>query len=169
MRSSIAFLDLGYTHSDQPRRPRGGASIPVHHPKEAADRSPAAAALRVMRRQLDQADGRLTDGTRATDDPFARRQLMDAYERLKSALAVYNTFAVDLDVPAARVLIGDAELALPVSIPEKRQIDAKAANRPATPFVEETGVRASAEPCDALTQAEIEQARAAFFARGGAK
>lgn len=168
MRVSESFLDLGYSRPDQPRRPRGAAATPVHHPRTAADRSPAAAALRAMRRQLDQADGQLTTGERAGDDPFARRQLMDAYERLKSALAVYNTFAADLDVPAARVLIGDAELESPVTT-RKPAIVSKAQNRPAAPLVAKTGVQTPAEPRDALTLAEIEQARAAFFARGGSK
>ena len=164
MGKSAAFLDLGYTQSDQPRRPRGASSIPVHHPKEAADRSPAAAALRAMRSKLDQSRGQLTGGARAGDDPFARRQLLDAYERLKSALAVYNTFAVDLGVPPARVAFGDTELTFEVAPRDDSPVATPI--HPAVPSAEPKGAPTPPDDYSAASLASIEAARAAFFARG---
>ncbi|WP_124814731.1 hypothetical protein [Burkholderia cepacia] len=113
---SNAFLDLGYTEPSEPRPPRArrapAVSVPVHHETAPGDRSAAAAALRAMRERLDAKKGYLPSdqGVRAGDDPFARTQLTLAYERLRSALALYNTFAADLDVPGARAFIGDVEV-----------------------------------------------------------
>ncbi|WP_321921051.1 hypothetical protein [Burkholderia sp. BCC1998] len=116
MRTSSAFTDLGYTEPADPRPPRGrrasAVSVPAHHETAPGDRSAAAAALRTMRTQLDAKKGYLPSdqGVRAGDDPFARTQLTLAYERLRSALALYNTFAADLNVPGARAFIGDVEV-----------------------------------------------------------
>lgn len=155
MGRSAAFADIGY-------------DAPVHHPKSPADRSPAAAALREMRRQLDHSRGQLTDGGRPGDDPFARRLLGDAYERLKSALAVYNLNAAALGVPAARVFLGDVELESPVDTSNLR-IAASGSNRPVVPFAPKSEARRSIDGLEPARQAEIEQARAEFFAKGGAK
>ncbi|MDN7873836.1 hypothetical protein [Burkholderia aenigmatica] len=113
---SSAFLDLGYSEPSEPRPPRGrrasAVPVPVHHETAPGDRSPAAAALRAMRTAIDAKKGFLPSdqGVRVGDDPFARTQLAVAYERLRSALALYNTFAADLDVPGARAFIGDVEV-----------------------------------------------------------
>ncbi|MFA8362012.1 hypothetical protein ACEPT7_29520, partial [Burkholderia ubonensis] len=84
----------------------------VYHPQAPADRSPAAAALREMRRTLDAGKGYLPSdqGVRPGDDPFARQQLTAAYERLRAALTLYNLYAADLGVPAARAYTGDVEV-----------------------------------------------------------
>ncbi|KFL54373.1 hypothetical protein JM78_04525 [Burkholderia pyrrocinia] len=65
-----------------------------------------------MRATLDAGKGYLPSdqGVRPGDDPFARAQLAVAYERIRSALALYNTFAADLGVPAARAYTGDVEV-----------------------------------------------------------
>ncbi|HDR9272452.1 TPA: hypothetical protein QDB24_000468 [Burkholderia vietnamiensis] len=112
MRSSAAFLDLGYSEPATPRRSRGVDSTPVHHDQALGDRSAAATALRRMRATLDAGKGYLPSdqGVRPGDDPFARAQLTAAYERLRSALAVYNLYAADLGVPAARAYTGDVEV-----------------------------------------------------------
>ncbi|VWB15023.1 hypothetical protein BLA13014_00410 [Burkholderia aenigmatica] len=113
---SSAFLDLGYTEPSEPRPSRArrasAVPVPVHHETAPGDRSPAAAALRAMRTAIDAKRGFLPSdqGVRAGDDPFARAQLAVAYERLRAALALYNTFAADLDVPGARAFIGDVEV-----------------------------------------------------------
>ncbi|WP_157660225.1 hypothetical protein [Burkholderia ubonensis] len=111
-RASAAFLDLGYSTPATPRPPRGAAPTPVYHPQAPADRSPAAAALREMRRAIDAGKGFAPSdqGVRPGDDPFARQQLTAAYERLRAALAVYNLYAADLGVPAARAYTGDVEV-----------------------------------------------------------
>lgn len=112
MRTSAAFLDLGYSEPATPRRSRGVDSSPVHHDQALGDRSTAATALRRMRATLDAGKGYLPSdqGVRPGDDPFARAQLTAAYERLRSALAVYNLYAADLGVPAARAYTGDVEV-----------------------------------------------------------
>ncbi|WP_124669041.1 hypothetical protein [Burkholderia seminalis] len=115
-KSSTAFADLGYSQPSEPRPPRAhrasAVPVPVHHETAPGDRSAAAAALRAMRSQLDAKKGFLPSdqGVRAGDDPFARTQLTLAYERLRAALALYNTFAADLGVPGARAFIGDVEV-----------------------------------------------------------
>ncbi|TCW87409.1 hypothetical protein C5O80_05740 [Burkholderia sp. SRS-46] len=65
-----------------------------------------------MRETLDAGKGYLPSdqGVRPGDDPFARAQLTAAYDRLRSALAVYNLYAADLGVPAARAYTGDVEV-----------------------------------------------------------
>lgn len=165
MRASPAFEDLGYYKPDTPRRPRGAAPTPVHHARAPGDRSAGAAALRELRRQLDNKHGMLTDGSRPGDDPFARRQLEDAYERLKSALAVYNTFAADLGVPGAELSIGGVPV--DVAVPRSAPIPAEAKNRPAKPLAPKVEPRKSPEPLEPVQRAAIEQARAAFFGKGG--
>lgn len=163
-RPSAAFADLGYTPSDMPRRPRGAAPDPVLHYRAPGDRSAGAAALREMRRQLDHAHGLLTDGARPGDDPFARRQLEDAYERLKTALAVYNTFAADLGVPGAEASIGGVPVAAPV--PQASNHPAGAENRPAKPLTPKAEGPRPGENLEPVQRAAIEQARAEFLARG---
>ncbi|MBR8141581.1 hypothetical protein KDW46_04295 [Burkholderia vietnamiensis] len=112
MRTSAAFLELGYSEPATPRRSRGVDSTPVHHDQAVGDRSAAATALRRMRATLDAGKGYLPSdqGVRPGDDPFARAQLVAAYERLRSALAVYNLYAADLGVPPARAYTGDVEV-----------------------------------------------------------
>lgn len=167
MSRSTAFTDLGYNPSDTPRRQRGAASAPtpVCHHRAPGDRSAGAAALRELRRELDQKHGMLTDGSRPGDDPFARRQLEDAYERLKWALVVYNTFAADLGVPGAEASIGGIPVDAPV--PRQSQATTKAENRPAKPLARVAEGQREAEPLEPAQMAAIEQARAAFFAKGG--
>ncbi|PRE65489.1 hypothetical protein C6P96_08490 [Burkholderia multivorans] len=65
-----------------------------------------------MRATLDAGKGYLPSdqGVRPGDDPFARAQLTAAYERLRSALALYNVYAADLGVPPARAYTGDIEV-----------------------------------------------------------
>jgi hypothetical protein len=135
----------------------------LHH-RAPGDRSAGAAALREMRRALDHKQGMLTDGSRPGDDPFARRQLEDAYERLKSALAVYNTFAADLGVPGAEASIGGIPVAVPV--PQQVATPAKAENRPAKPLAPSAEGPRPTEDLEPAQRAAIEQARAAFLARG---
>lgn len=163
-RTSPAFADLGYSPSDMPRRPRGAVPAPVLHHRAPGDRSAGAAALREMRRQLDHAHGLLTDGARPGDDPFARRQLEDAYERLKTALAVYNAFAADLGVPGAEASIGGVPVVAPA--PSQGGTPAKAENRPAKPLTARAEGPRPAENLEPAQRAAIEQARAAFLARG---
>jgi hypothetical protein len=165
-RTSAAFADLGYTPSDTPRRPRGAAAAPtpVCHPRAPGDRSAGAAALRELRRALDHKQGMLTDGSRPGDDPFARRQLEDAYERLKTALAVYNTFAADLGVPGAEASIGGVPVTVPV--PSQGGTPAKAENRPAKPLAPRSEGPRHADDLEPAQRAAIEQARAEFLARG---
>jgi hypothetical protein len=117
-----------------------------------------------MRRALDHKHGMLTDGSRPGDDPFARRQLEDAYERLKSALAVYNTFAADLGVPGAEASIGGVPVAAPV--PQQVVTPSKAENRPAKPLPARSECPNPTENLEPAQRAAIEQARAAFLARG---
>lgn len=168
-RTSAAFADLGYTPPEMPRRPRGAAVVPapVCHHRAPGDRSAGAAALREMRRALDHDNGMLTDGSRSGDDPFARRQLADAYERLKSALLVYNTFAADLGVPGAEASIGGVPVAAPVA--QASNPPAHAQNRPAKPLAPKAEGPRSAEKLEPAQRAAIEQARAEFLAKGGAK
>lgn len=111
-RSSAAFLDLGYSQPDTPRRSRGADPTTVYHPQAVGDRSPAATALRDMRRSIYARKGFLPSdqGVRPGDDPFARRQLELAYEQLRTALFLYNTFAADLGVPTARAYTGAVEV-----------------------------------------------------------
>jgi hypothetical protein len=108
---SRAFHELGYTEPTLPRTRRASA-VPVHHETAPSDRSPAAAALREMRRRLDAKKGYLPSdqGVRPGDDPFARHQLERAYEQLRTALMLYNTFAADLGVPPARAYTGAVEV-----------------------------------------------------------
>jgi hypothetical protein len=97
---SAAHEDIGYR--------------PVLHHTEPGDRSPAQAALREMRKVLDHDRKMITDGRRPADDPFAQRQVREAYERLKAAANVYNVFARDLGVAGVRVYVGGVELTLDV-------------------------------------------------------
>lgn len=164
MKASTAFLDLGYAKPDSPRPSRGAAPSPVLHHRAPGDRSAGAAALRAMRRQLDHAHGMLTDGGRPGDDPFARRQLADAYERLKTALFLYNLHAVELGVPEVQATIGGVPVAPPA--PAVKATPAEAENRPAVPLAPKTGVPRSARPVEPAYEPDIERARAAFFERG---
>jgi hypothetical protein len=163
MKASPAFLDLGYSRPETPRQPRGASPSPVLHHRAPGDRSAGAAALREMRRQLDHAHGMLTDGGRPGDDPFARRQLEDAYERLKTALFLYNMHAADLGVPAAEAFVGGVPVTPPA--PAVKATPAEAENRPAAPLAPKVGVPKSTKSVEPAYAPEIERARAAFFAR----
>jgi hypothetical protein len=164
MKASPAFLDLGYSRPDTPRQPRGDTPTPVMHHRAPGDRSAGAAALREMRRQLDYAQGMVTDGRRADDDPFARRQLEEAYERLKTALFLYNLHAAELGVPEAQAFIGAAPV-IPPALPASKT-PSEPENRPAKPLARPAETRTPSEGLGAAERAAIEQARAAFFARG---